>query len=224
LTQDAQGVQQNESQHAGPAGWDAISSSCLASADDELACGDGCLLSYLQAQLCTVLPVALNSQHGGTMGQPRRFQPTRSARSAGLTSGAWPSTTLPVVLEHSTLRLSDIMRSSECVAGEGIPVKLFPVSPKHIQSVGDSKRTLWIVSSPNASNGFLSKWEDAQKSRAKTSQSTKAGSPDERRAKAKLTNGKANGRRLLARGKRKRLTSDERGKGDDVEPDDTSDE
>jgi hypothetical protein len=161
------------------------------------------------------------------MGQPRRFQPTRSARSArsaGLTSGALLSTTLPEVLEHSTLRLSDIMRSSECIAGEGIPVKLFPVSPKQIQSVGDSKRTLWVVSSPNASNGFLSKWEDAQKSRAKTSQPTKAGSPDERRAKAKLTNGKANGRRLLARGKRKRLTSDERRRGDDVEPDDTSDE
>jgi hypothetical protein len=155
------------------------------------------------------------------MGQSRRFQPTRSARSAGLTSGALPSTTLPEVLEHSTLRLSDIVRSSECIAGECILVKLFPVSPKHIQSVGDSKRTLWIVSPPNASNGFLSKWEDAQTFRAKTSQPTKAGSL---RAKAKLTNGKSNGRRLLARGKRKRLTSDERGRGDDVEPDDTSDE
>jgi hypothetical protein len=83
------------------------------------------------------------------MGQTRRFQPTRSARSAGLTSGALPSTTLPEVLEHSTLRLSDIMRSSECIAGEGILVKLFPFPRKHMQ-------TLWIMSPPNASNGFLS--------------------------------------------------------------------
>ena len=54
------------------------------------------------------------------MGRSQRFQPTRSARSAGLTSDALPSTTLPQVLEHSTLRLSDIMRSSEYIAGEGI--------------------------------------------------------------------------------------------------------
>jgi hypothetical protein len=40
-----------ESQHAGPAGWDAMSSSCFASADNELACGDGCLLGRLQAHL-----------------------------------------------------------------------------------------------------------------------------------------------------------------------------
>jgi hypothetical protein len=99
-------------------------------------------------------------------------------------------------------------------------VKLFPVSSKHMRS----KRTLRIVGFPNASNAFPGKREDAQKFRAKTSQPTKAGSLYERRAKAKLTNGKSNGRRLLARGKRKRLTSDERGRGDDVEPDDTSDE
>jgi hypothetical protein len=118
------------------------------------------------------------------MRQPQRSQPSRSAR---LAAGALSSTTLPEVLEHSTLRLSDIMRSSECIAGEGILVKLFPVSPKYIQSVGDSKRTLWIVSSRDASNEFPSKWEDTQKSKAKTSQLTKAGSLDERTAKAKVT-------------------------------------
>jgi hypothetical protein len=155
------------------------------------------------------------------MRQPQRSQPSRSAR---LAAGALSSTTLPEVLEHSTLRLSDIMRSSECIAGEGILVKLFPVSPKYIQSVGDSKRTLWIVSSRDASNEFPSKWEDTQKSKAKTSQLTKAGSLDERTAKAKVTNGRAESRRPLVRGKRKPLMSDEREKGDGTETDDPSDE
>jgi len=60
--------------------------------------------------------------------------------------------------------------------------------------------------------------------RAKTFQPTKAGSLDERRAKAKLPDGKAKGRRLLVRGKRNLLMSDKRGKGDDVEPDHPSGE
>jgi len=151
------------------------------------------------------------------MGQPRRFQPIRSARSAHLASGALPSTTLPEVLEHSTIRLSDIKRSTEGIAGEGILVKLFPFPRKHMQ-------TLWIVSPPNATSGFPSEGEDAQKSRAKTTKHTEADSLDERTAKAKVTNGKAKGRGPLVRGKRNPLMSDERGKADNVEPDDPSDE
>ena len=151
------------------------------------------------------------------MGQPRRFQPIRSARSAHLASGALPSTTLPEVLEHSTIRLSDIKRSTEGIAGEGILVKLFPFPRKHMQ-------TLWIVSPPNATSGFPSEGEDAQKSRAKTTKHTEADSLDERTAKAKVTNGKAKGRGPLVRGKGNPLMSGERGKADNVEPDDPSDE
>jgi hypothetical protein len=155
------------------------------------------------------------------MGQPRRFQPSRSAR---LSSGALSYTTLPEVLEHSTLRLSDVEHSEEGTAGQGILVKLFRVLPKDTRPVGDSKRPLWIVSSPDASHEFLSRWKDVQKSGAKTSKATEAGSLDERKAKVKLTNGKAKGRRPPVRGKGNPLMSDERGKGDNVEPDDSSDE
>ena len=155
------------------------------------------------------------------MGQPRRFQPSRSAR---LSSGALSYTTLPEVLEHSTLRLSDVEHSEEATAGEGILVKLFRVLPKDTRPVGDSKRPLWLVSSPDASHESLSKWKGAQKSGAKTSKATKAGLLDERKAKVKLANGKAKGRRPPVRGKRTPLMSDERVKGDNVEPDDPSDE
>jgi hypothetical protein len=155
------------------------------------------------------------------MRQPQRSQPPRSAR---LSSSALSSTTLPEVLEHSTLRRSDIEQSTEGISGEGFLVKLFPVSPKNMPSVSGSKRTLYIVGSPNANSAFPSNRESAQKFRGKTTQSARGGSLYERRAKANVTNGKAKGQRLLARGKRKRLTSDERGRGDDVEPDDTSDE
>jgi hypothetical protein len=96
--------------------------------------------------------------------------------------------------------------------------------PKVTRSVGDSKRTLWIVSSPDASRQFLSRWKDAQKSGARTSRATKAGSLEERTAKVKLTNGKVKARRPPVRGKRNPLMSGERGKGDNVEPDDPSDE
>jgi hypothetical protein len=151
------------------------------------------------------------------MRQPQRSQPPRSAH---LSSSALSSTTLPEVFEHSTLRRSDIEQSAEGISGEGFLVRLFPVSSKHMRS----KRTLWIVGFPNAINAFPGKREDAQKLRGKTTQSARGGSLYERRAKANVTNGKAKGQRLLARGKRKRLMSDERGRGDDVEPDDTSDE
>jgi hypothetical protein len=154
------------------------------------------------------------------MKQPQRSQPSRSARL----SGALPSTTLPEVLEHSTLRLSDVEHSEEGAAGEGILVRLFRGLPKVTRSVGDSKRTLWIVSSPDASRQFLSRWKDAQKSGARTSRATKAGSLEERTAKVKLTNGKVKARRPPVRGKRNPLMSGERGKGDNVEPDDPSDE
>jgi hypothetical protein len=122
------------------------------------------------------------------------------------------------------LRLPDVEHSKEGTAGEGILVKLFRVLPKDTRPVGDSKRPLWIVSSPDASHEFLSRWKDAQKSGAKTSKATKAGLLDERKAKVKLTNGKAKGRRPPVRGKRNPLVSDERGKGDNVKPDDSSDE
>ena len=155
------------------------------------------------------------------MRQPQRLQPSRSAR---FSSGALSYTTLPEVLEHSTLRLSDVEHSEEGTAGEGILVKLFRVLPKDTRPVGDSKRPLWIVSSPDASHEFLSRWKGAQKSGAKTSKATKAGLLDERKAKVKLANGKAKGRRPPVRGKRTPLMSDERVKGDNVEPDDSSDE
>jgi len=155
------------------------------------------------------------------MRQPQRSQPSRSTR---FSSGALSYTTLPEVLEHSTLRLSDVEHSEEGTAGEGILVRLFRVLPKDTRPVGDSKQPLWIVSSPDASHEFLSRWKDAQKSGVKMSKATKARLLDERKAKVKLTNGKAKGRRPLVRGKRNPLTSDERGKGDNVEPDDSSDE
>ena len=158
------------------------------------------------------------------MKQARRFQPARSARSAHLASGALPSTTLPEVLEHSTLLLSDIKRSTEGIAGEGILVKLFPVLPKNMPPASGSKLTLYIVGSPDANGAFPSDREGAQKLRGRTTQSARGGSLYERKAKANVSNGKVEGQRPLARGKRKRLTSDERGRGDDVEPDDTSDE
>jgi hypothetical protein len=91
------------------------------------------------------------------MRQPQRSQPSRSAR---LSSGVLSSTALPEVLEHSTLRLSDVEHSEEGIANGGILVKLFRVLPKDTRPVGDSKRTLWIVSSPDASHEFLSKWKD----------------------------------------------------------------
>jgi hypothetical protein len=81
------------------------------------------------------------------------------------------------------------------------------------------------MSSPNASSGFSSEWEDAQKSRAKQlSLPTKPGPLHRRRAKANATNGKGKGRSPLVRGKGKPLMSDGREKGDDVEPDHPSDE
>jgi len=144
-------------------------------------------------------------------------------RSARLSSGALSSTMLPEVFEHSSLRLSDIKRPTGTV-GEGILVRLFPVSRKRMRLISDSKRTLWIVCSPNASSGFLSEWEDAQKPRAKITLSTKAGSLYECRANAKVTNGKAKGQRPLVKGKRKPLMSDERENGDGTETDDPSDE
>jgi hypothetical protein len=155
------------------------------------------------------------------MRQPQRSQPSHSTR---LSSGALSSTTLPKVLKDSTLLPSDIKRSTEGVAGEGILVKLFPVSHKHARSVGDSKQTLWIVGSPNASSGFPSKWEDAQKLRAKITQPTKTGSFHRRRANPKATSGTAKGHRPLARGERKPLMSNEREKGDGTETDDLSEE
>lgn len=155
------------------------------------------------------------------MRQPRRSQPSRSTR---LFSGALSSTTLPKILEDSTLLPSDVKQCTEGVAGEGILVKLFPVSRKHTRSVGDSKPTLWIVGSPNAGSRFPSKWEDAQKLRAKTTQPTKASSLYERKTNAKVTNGKAKGQRPLVKGKRKPLVSDEREEGDGTETDDPSDE
>jgi hypothetical protein len=123
------------------------------------------------------------------MRQPQRLQPSRRARL----SGVLPSTMPPEVLEHSTLRLSDIDRRTQGIAGEGILVKLFPVSCKHMRSVSDSKGTLWVVGSPSASNAFPSKREDAQKLRGETAQPTRAGSLYERRANAKVMNGKAKG-------------------------------
>jgi hypothetical protein len=103
-------------------------------------------------------------------------------------------------------------------------VKLFPVSPKNMRSVSGSKRTLWIVSSPDASSAFPNNREGAQKFGAKTTQPAKAGSLHGQRAKANATNGKAEGRRLLVRGKRKPLMSDGRRKGNDIETDDSSEE
>jgi hypothetical protein len=55
-------------------------------------------------------------------------------------------------------------------------VKLYPILHKDMRSVGDSTRLLWIVGAPNISSGFLSKWQDAQESRPKTSQVAKASS------------------------------------------------
>jgi hypothetical protein len=130
---------------------------------------------------------------------------------------------LPEVLERSSIRLSDIKRPTGTV-GEGTLVRLFPVSRKRMRSVSDSKRTLWIVRSPNASCGFPSEWEDAQKLRAKITLPTKAGSFYERRANAKVTNGKAKGQRPLVKGKKKPLMSDERETRDGTETDDPSDE
>jgi hypothetical protein len=155
------------------------------------------------------------------MRQPQRSQPSRSAR---LAPGAFSSTTLPEVLEHSTLRLPDIQRSIEGIPGRGILVKLFPVSPKNMRSVSGSKRTLWIVGSPDASSAFPSNREGAQKFGAKTTQPTKAGSLHGQSAKANATNGKAEGRRPLVRGERKPLMSDGRGKGNVIETDDSSEE
>jgi hypothetical protein len=155
------------------------------------------------------------------MRRPQRSQPSRSAR---LSSGALSYTTLPEVLEHSTLRLPDIQRSVEGIPGRGILVKLFPVSPKNMRSVNGSKRTLWIVGSPDASSAFPNNREGAQKFGAKITQPTKAGSIHGQRAKANATNGKAEGRRLLVRGERKPLMSDGQGKGGDIETDDSSEE
>jgi hypothetical protein len=151
------------------------------------------------------------------MRQPQRSQLPRSAR---LSSSALSSTTLPEVLKHSTFRRSDIEQSTEGISGEGFLVKLFPVSSKHMRS----KRILWIVGFPNASNAFPSKREDAQKLRGETAQPTRAGSLYERRANAKVMNGKAKGQRPLVKGKRRPLMSEEREKGDGTETDDPGDE
>ncbi|KAM0714625.1 hypothetical protein Q7P37_009921 [Cladosporium fusiforme] len=170
------------------------------------------------------------SSHGSAMRDLRRPQPSRGAPLSSSTS---PSTSLryttsndiPEVLEPSTLRLWDVERFKEGVAGEGILVKLFPVSHKGLRSVGDRTEILWGVGAPNASRLILSKRKDAQKSRAKTSQAAKAGLPRKRRVRAKDHNGlyrSWKGQRLSAKDERRSSVAERERQGNCTESDEVS--
>ena len=134
---------------------------------------------------------------------------------------------LPEVLEHSTLRLSDIKRSAEGIAGAGILVKLIPVLRKDTRSVGDPNQTLWIVAYPDANNWTPSKLEDAHKAnaKAKASHAAKAESASKLRVKAKVTGEKAGRQkeqRSLAKGGKN--VAEQPVQEGHSESDDTSDE
>lgn len=87
----------------------------------------GCLLARLVSTSLLVnfgrFSVVTNSQDGSTMRQ-QRPHPCRSARlaSSALSSTLphFASDDVPEIIEHSTLRLSNVKRLEKGTAGEGI--------------------------------------------------------------------------------------------------------
>jgi hypothetical protein len=70
---------------------------------------------------------------------------------------------VPQILERSMRYLADVKQCADVIMGPGILVKLFAVPRGDTQSVGDSKPTLWIVGSPNATKWTPRSSRDAHK-------------------------------------------------------------
>jgi hypothetical protein len=91
-------------------------------------------------------------------------------------------------------RLADVKQRADAIMGPGILVKLFAVPRGDTQSVDDSKPTLWIVGSPNATKWTPRSSRDAHKANAiatnKASHGARAGSASRPRVKAKVNRGK----------------------------------
>jgi hypothetical protein len=133
------------------------------------------------------------------MEPPRRTRSLRSARLApstlSLTSPQFAGIDdVPEVLERSEFRLSDVRLSAQGVSSKGVLVKLFLISLKDTRSAGDSKRTVWAVGSPDATNWTPRKSKDAHKANAgatdKAPHAAKAWSAFKPRTKAKASGGK----------------------------------
>jgi hypothetical protein len=92
-------------------------------------------------------------------------------------------------------RLADVKQRANAIIGPGILVKLFAVPRGDTQSVDDSKPTLWIMGSLNATNWTLRSSRDAHKANAittnKASYRARAGSASKPRVEAKVSRRKA---------------------------------
>jgi hypothetical protein len=136
---------------------------------------------------------------------------------------------VPQVLERSMRRLADVKQRADAIMGPGILVKLFAVPRGDTQSVDDSKPTLWIVGSPNATKWTLRSSRDAHKANAiatnKASHGARAGPASRPRVKAKVNRGKAGRKKeqgSLATGGRD--VTEQQVQEDHSRSDDTSDE